>query len=141
MAFRKLPALMVFLFINAALALYVLLARGLYGQWPRLDGLQPWQRAFMLSLVPITAAFCEELIWRGHLIPELEARKRSAAAAIVLSAVSFAAIHGVFLVDKLAFTFILGLGTGLYWVRERNLLPLMLGHWVADVWTFGLSVL
>lgn len=140
-AFRKLPAVAIFLFFNAALGIYVVVATGIYGQWPRLNELQPWQRAFLLLPVPITAAFCEELIWRGHLIPELESRKRARSAAIVLSAVSFAAIHGIFLVDKLVLTFILGLGTGFYFVRERNLLPLMFSHFVADLWTFGLSVL
>jgi membrane protease YdiL (CAAX protease family) len=141
LGFRKLPAAAIFLFINGALAIYVLAASGIYGQWPRLDGLQAWQQAFLILLVPITAAFCEELIWRGHLVPEFISRGRAVSTAIVLSAISFATIHGIFLVDKLVFTFILGLGTGLYFARERNLVPLMFGHFVADLWTFGLSVL
>jgi len=140
-AFRKLPALAIFLFVNAALGIYVFVAIKIYGQWPRLDELQAWQRAFLLLPVPITAAFCEELIWRGHLIPELESRNRSASTAIVLSAISFATIHSIFLVDKLVLTFILGLGMGLYFTKERNLLPLMFSHFVADLWTFGLSVM
>jgi len=73
--------------------------------------------------------------------PEFISRKRAVPTAIVLSAISFATIHGIFLVDKLVLTFILGLGTGLYYVRERNLIPLMFGHFVADLWTYGLSVL
>jgi len=140
-SFRKLPALAIFLFINAALGIYVFAAGKIYGQWPRLDELQAWQRFFLLLPLPITAAFCEELIWRGHLIPELESRNRTVSAAIVLAAVSFATIHSIFLVDKLVLTFILGLGMGIYFTRERNLLPLMLSHFVADLWTFGLSVL
>jgi membrane protease YdiL (CAAX protease family) len=139
--FRKLPALAIFLFVNAVLGAYVWVAVRIYGQWPRLDSLQAWQRLFLLLPVPITAAFCEELIWRGHLIPELESRKKTMSAAIVLSALSFAAIHNVFLVDKVIMTFILGLGMGFYFTRERNLLPLMFSHFVADLWTFGLSVL
>jgi len=145
--FRKLPAIAIFLFVNAALGIYVLAATKIYGQWPRLDDLQAWQRAFVLVLVPVTAAFCEELIWRGHLISELElrrlraGRKRVASTAIILSAISFATIHGIFLLDKLVLTFILGVGMGFYFTRERNLVPLMFSHFVADVWTFGLSVL
>jgi membrane protease YdiL (CAAX protease family) len=68
-------------------------------------------------------------------------RQRTSTAAIILSSVSFAAIHGVFLVDKLILAFILELGAGLYFIRERNLLPLMFSHFVANFWTFGLSVL
>jgi hypothetical protein len=52
-----------------------------------------------------------------------------------------AAIHNIFLVDKVIMTFILGLGMGFYFVKERNLLPLMFSHFVADLWTFSLSVL
>lgn len=140
LAFRWLPALVVFLFFNGALLVYVFVASRVYGEWPDLSGLSAWQRSFLLLPVPITAAFCEELIWRGHLIPELIARRRAASTAIVLSAISFATIHGVFLIDKLVLTFVLGLGAGLYFVRERNLLPLMFSHLVADIWTFGLSV-
>lgn len=146
-SFRALPAVLVFLFVNAALGAYVLVAAKLYGQWPRMDDLQVWQRAFMLLPVPLTAAFCEELIWRGHLIPELEVRrrmagrKRAAATAVVLVAISFATIHGIFLLDKLVLTFILGVGMGIYYTRERHLVPLMFSHFVADVWTFALSVL
>lgn len=140
-AFRWLPAVVIFLFVNGVLAVYVFAAVGIYGAWPRLDGLQAWQQAFLLLPLPVTAAFCEELIWRGHLIPELESRRRARSVAIVLSAVSFATIHGIFLVDKLIMTFIFGLGTGIYFARERNLLPLMFSHFVADLWTFGLSVL
>jgi membrane protease YdiL (CAAX protease family) len=141
LGFRELPAIAIFLFVNAALAIYFLAATRIYGQWPRLDELQTWQRLFLLVPVPLTAAFCEELIWRGHLIPELETRRKSASTAIVLAAISFASIHGIFILDKLVLTFILGLGMGFYFTRERNLLPLMVSHFVADVWTFGLSVL
>jgi membrane protease YdiL (CAAX protease family) len=140
-AFRKLPAVVIFLVFNAALAGYVLITSAVHGGWPRFPELVAWQRAFMLLALPITAAFCEELIWRGHLIPQLEARGRTQAAAILLSAISFACIHGVFFPDKLLLTFVLGVAAGVYYVKERNLIPLMVSHWVADVWTFALSVL
>jgi membrane protease YdiL (CAAX protease family) len=140
-AFRWLPAIAVFFFINAALAAYVVLVTVIHGQWPQLDELQAWQRAFLVLPVPITAAFCEELIWRGHLLPELLNRGRTISTAITLAAISFASIHGIFLVDKLVLTIVLGIGTGFYFVKERNLLPLMFSHLVADIWTFGLSVL
>jgi membrane protease YdiL (CAAX protease family) len=139
-SFRFLPALAVFLFMNAAIALYVIAASAIYGQWPHLSGLRLWQQLFVAILIPLTAAFCEELIWRGHLIPEFLGRGRVVATAIVLAAISFASIHGVFLLDKLIMTFVLGLGTGVYFVKQRHLVPLMISHLVADVWTFGLSL-
>lgn len=140
-AFRKLPAVVILLVFNAALAGYVWIVSAVYGEWPRFPDLLTWQRAFILLALPITAAFSEELIWRGHLIPELEARGRTQAVAILLSATSFACIHGIFFLDKLFLTFVLGVAAGVYYVREKNLIPLMVSHLVADVWTFALSVL
>ncbi len=125
---------------NAAMALYMALAPRLSGGWPDLRALPLWQRLTLFLAVPLQAAFCEELIWRGYLIPALQARGRSAAAAVVLSALSFALIHGVFLLGKLALTFALGLLTGAYYLRERRLTPLMLAHLLADLWSFGLLV-
>jgi membrane protease YdiL (CAAX protease family) len=139
--FRIVPATGIFLFFNVALAAYVWLTTILYGAWPNLSNLLTWQRAFLLLAVPISAAFCEELIWRGHLVSALEDAGRTRRSAIALSAVSFACIHGVFFLDKLALTFVIGIVAALYVVKERNLLPLMLAHFVADLWTFGLSVL
>ena len=138
--FKRLPALALFVIFNLLFIIYIPLISLIYGQWPRLDNLLIWQRLFIVLAVPLQAAFCEELIWRGHIIPELKARGRSDFAAILLSAASFALIHGIFLIDKLLLTLILGLITGLYYLRERHLLPLMISHLIADVWTFALSV-
>ena len=138
--FKWLPALALFIVFNLLFIIYIPLVTLIYGQWPRLETLLIWQRLFIILAVPLQAAFCEELIWRGHIIPELKARGRSDIAAILLSALSFALIHGIFLVDKLLLTFILGLVTGMYYLRERHLLPLMISHFIADVWTFTLSV-
>lgn len=140
-SFRPSPAVGIFVFYNAALAAYVWLTTIVYGAWPNLSNLLTWQRVFLLLAVPLSAAFCEELIWRGHLISALEAAGRTRRSAIVLAAVSFACIHGVFFLDKLALTFILAVVAGVFVVRERNLIPLMISHFVVDLWTFGLSVL
>ena len=35
------------------------------------------------------------------------------------------------------FTFLFGIVTGYYYVRERNLIPLMITHAVVDFWSFG----
>ncbi|MBN2146895.1 MAG: CPBP family intramembrane metalloprotease, partial [Anaerolineales bacterium] len=57
---------------------------------------------------------------------------------VLLSSLSFAAIHGVFLPDKLLVTFLLGIISTVYYLKERNLAPLMLTHWFVDMWSFGL---
>lgn len=94
----------------------------------------------MLTFLPITAGFCEELIWRGYIFTQLEARGYRLAKAIVLSAISFALVHGIWVPDKLLTTFLFGIVAGLYYARKRNLIPLMITHIVMGVWSFGLSV-
>ena len=100
--------------------------------------MHPLQMILFMLFVPITAAFTEELIWRGHIISGFELRGKSSWVALLLSAISFALIHGVFLPDKLLVTFILGIVTGIYYLRERSLLPIMVTHWFVDVWSFGI---
>jgi membrane protease YdiL (CAAX protease family) len=138
--FKWLPALTLFLVFNLVFIIYIPLVTLIYGQWPRLDNLLIWERLFLGLAVPLQAAFCEELIWRGHIIPELKARGKLDFAAITLSALSFALVHGIFLIDKLLLTFILGLVNGIYYLRERHPLPLMISHFSVDVWAFALSV-
>jgi len=58
--------------------------------------------------------------------------------AILLSSVSFAVIHGFFLVDKIIVTTLFGAIAGLYYVRERNLPVLMATHVALDVIAFSL---
>ena len=137
--FEWLPAILVFIAFNALFGTYVAIYARFLGGWPRFPEWAAWQRALMIGFVPVTAAFCEELIWRGYILSRLEARGRGRWSAIVLSAVSFALIHGV-LPDRLLVTFLLGIAAGYYYTRERNLVPLVFTHWFVDVWrSFALS--
>jgi membrane protease YdiL (CAAX protease family) len=136
-SFNWQAALLMTVAFNAVFAVYIILLR--LGR-PDLDytGLAAWQKGFMLVLTPLTAAFTEELIWRGHLITGWMSRGKSAWQAVVLSALSFSMIHGVFLPARLMVTFLIGLIAGAYYVQERRLLPLMAAHWLVDVWSFAL---
>jgi membrane protease YdiL (CAAX protease family) len=134
--FRWLPALLVFVAFNGIFAVYI-------GAWwfrglRPYEGLMTWQRVLIIALIPLSAAFCEELIWRGYIITRLEARGTKAWSAILISATSWALIHGIFLPDRVAVTFLIGVVTGFYFVRERNLVPLMVTHAVVNLWSFGL---
>ena len=136
--FKWTPAVLVFVAFNVLFGAYVAVYKWVLGGWPAYGDWTTWQRVFMIGFVPVTAGFCEELIWRGYIITRLEARGRGRWSAVLLSAVSFALIHG-FLPGKLLVTFLLGVVGGFYYTRERNLVPLMLAHLVVDVWSFGLS--
>jgi membrane protease YdiL (CAAX protease family) len=135
LGFYWLPAALLFIAINLLMLLYMFGLKALYGSLGYED-LANWQRVAMIILIPITAAFCEELIWRGYVLPGwLSTGKRWFA--ILLSALSFALIHGIFLPDKLLMTFIFGIITAYFYTRERNLLPLFFTHWFVDLWSYG----
>jgi len=138
--FRWGPALLVFVLLNAIFAVYI--ARlWASGELQAFGDLAIWQRLFIVALLPVTAGFGEELIWRGYVITQLEARGRGWWSAVLLAAISFALLHGLYLPDKLLVTFLLGIVAGFYFIRERNLIPLMVTHTFLDLWGNGLLLI
>lgn len=132
--FRWLPAAFVFLGLNAIMAVFMAILSAFAG-FPYYEGLRLWQRLLFVVIIPPTAGFCEELIWRGYVITRLEARGRGRWATILLSAVAFALIHGSPI--HWVFTFLMGIVAGYYYSRERSLVPLMITHAVIDLWSFA----
>ncbi len=136
--FHLLPTAAVFVILNLITAFFIVSLRLIFGVPVYLD-LSLGQRLFLGILVPVSAGFCEELIWRGYVITRLEARGRGPLSAIVLAAVPFALIHGEPL--HWIYTFLFAVVAGLYYIRERNLVPLMVIHAVVDLWSSGWFVL
>ena len=138
--FRWGPAVILFISVNALFAAYILC---LMSRMPDLTyhDMTPFQAILFIFLTPVTAAFTEELIWRGHIISGLELRGSNSWVALIISSTSFALIHGVFLPDKLLVTFLIGVLFGIYYIRQRTLLPIMVTHWIMDVWSFGIFLL
>ena len=139
LAFRPLPALGAVLAALLVAAIYFILAVRVYGDTIAASyvGLATWQRLTILLVVPATAAFCEELIWRAFIPREMEARRYRFRSIVTLASLSFALIHGIFLPDKVLMTFLLGVILALYFLRERNLLPAIVAHWLIDTGSFG----
>jgi len=135
--FRWVPAILLFIICNGIFIGYILY---LISRMPDLTyrDMSTPQIILFLLLTPLTAAFTEEIIWRGHIITGFELRGRNSWIALLISSTSFALIHGVFFPDKLLVTFLIGIVTGIYYIRERNLFPIMFTHWVMDVWSFGI---
>lgn len=130
------PAIFMFMVANAVWLIYIVL---LSHQMPNLSyrNLTLWQIFLLLLITPATAAFTEELIWRGHILTGFDLRGKKPLAALAISSVSFALIHGVFFPDKILFTLLIGVILGLYYQREKVLFPLMITHWIMDLWSFG----
>jgi membrane protease YdiL (CAAX protease family) len=135
--FKWLPAALMFVGTNAIMGLLMVTLAGLEKASPGFsyyEGLRLWQSLLLVVVVTVSAAFCEELIWRGYVITRLEARGRRRGVAVLLSAVLFALIHSPL---HWPFTFLYGLLAGYYYGRERNLIPLMITHAFVNLWTFG----
>jgi len=139
LSFRLLPAIGLVVGANLLWGVYMALTSLLYGATITNSyiGLASWQRFLIILATPATAAFCEELIWRAIIPLQMEARHYGLGRIVALSSLSFALIHGVFLVDKLIITFLLGVIFTLYFLKERNLVPSIVAHWLLDVGSLG----
>ena len=140
MQFRWGPTILLFISANALFAGYIFY---LISRMPDLTyrDMTPLQAILFILLTPITAAFTEELIWRGHIISGLELRGSNSWVALLISSASFSLIHGIFFPDKLLVTFLIGIMFGIYYIRQRTILPIMITHWIMDVWSFGIFLL
>lgn len=135
--FRWFPAALMFAGANVIMAAMMVMLAALQSASPDFsyyEGLRTWQLLLFVTAIPVSAGFCEELIWRGYVITRLEARGRGRWNTILISAVSFALIHSPL---HWPFTFLFALVAGYYYTRERNLLPLMIAHAIVDFWSFG----
>ena len=135
--FRWLPATLMFVGLNAIMALLMVTLAGLEKASPGFsyyEGLRLWQSLLLVIVIAVSAAFCEELIWRGYVITRLEARGRGRWVTVLLAAIFFALIHSPL---HWVFTFLYGLLAAYYYTRERNLIPLMITHAFVNLWTFS----
>lgn len=132
-----LPAVTMFVAFNGLFAAYIWFVNAYMDGWPEYSDWGTAQTLFMILVVPLTAAITEEFIWRGYILRSLLERT-TAWRAILLSALSFAFIHGL-MPDRLLVTFLIGVVAGYYYYRERRLLPLIFAHLFLDVWSFGIT--
>ena len=100
--------------------------------------------AFSVAAIAVFPAACEEILFRGVVLPSL-ARPLGALGAVLASALLFGLIHLDFAGDEPAFTripfaILVGVGLGLLRVRTGSLLPPILGHAVLNAITFATVV-
>lgn len=97
--------------------------------------------AFSVAAIAVFPATCEEILFRGAVLPAL-ARPFGATGAVLASAVMFGLIHLDPVGDASAFTripfaILVGVGLGLLRVRTGSLLPPILAHGVLNTITFA----
>lgn len=92
-----------------------------------------WARLFWV-VAALTAAICEETLWRGIAITELEARTGSTLVAILASSFSFAFFHGGFQQGAVVFAYrlMIALVLAMLYRRRGNLRLVILIHFLMD---------
>lgn len=100
--------------------------------------------AFSVAAIAVFPAACEEILFRGVVLPSL-ARPLGAVGAVFGSALMFGLIHldvaaGAPAFTRIPFAILVGVGLGLLRVRTGSLLPPILGHAVLNTITFATVV-
>jgi len=100
--------------------------------------------AFSVAAIAVFPAVCEEILFRGVVLPSL-ARWMGSTGAVFSSALMFGLIHldiaaGVPVFTRVPFAILVGVGFGLLRVRTGSLVPPILGHAVLNTITFATVV-
>lgn len=106
-----------------------------------------WLGIWSITIMPITVALAEELLYRGVALHAL-ADRFGTVATIVLTALFFGLQHASLSTENLPAmlarvitTTLAGVLFAVLAVRLRRLLPLIIGHWALDVLGLGLPML
>ena len=93
----------------------------------------------LLIFTCLTAAFTEELIFRGYLLPRLQILLNNSWASIILSSLLFGLAHfGFSDLNRMLFPFIIGIIFSFYYYKYRSLTVLIICHFLMDFYsTYG----
>ncbi len=90
----------------------------------------------LLVFTCVTAAFTEELIFRGYLLPRLEVLLKNKWVAIIISALLFGIAHGGYGdLNRMLIPFIIGIIFAFYYFRYRSLTVLIICHFLIDFYS------
>ncbi len=115
------------------------------------DDIKPdqWRLFAMVGFTTLLVGFSEELVYRGIVLSAF-LRENKPVAGILVSAITFSLLHSVNILAGLAFseiitqiviTFLFGLLFGLLRIKIKNIIPLMIFHWLWDFALIGSGAL
>jgi membrane protease YdiL (CAAX protease family) len=114
--------------------------------WDAMTPHGPGEALLALGTVALAPAVCEEILFRGVLLPALLTRQ-GATAAILVSAGLFASLHiaptsdGGVTLYQVPQALLVGIALGVLRVRSGSLLPGLLAHTLYNATTFALVML
>ncbi|MEO6126850.1 MAG: CPBP family intramembrane glutamic endopeptidase [Ferruginibacter sp.] len=89
---------------------------------------------FLLVFTCLTAGVCEELIFRGYILPRLQLIFKNTTAAVVVSSLLFGLLHYRYgTLANMFGPFFIGLVSALYYWKYRNIKVLILCHFLWDL--------
>lgn len=106
-----------------------------------------WFGIWSITVMPVTVAFAEELLYRGYLLPRIRARIGLLPAIVVVSLAfgiqhaGLSASSGQAVLARVITTFLLGIVLAVAMTKLKRLWPLIIGHWLIDVVGLGVPVL
>lgn len=108
-----------------------------------------WSAFMITGIVTLLVGISEELMFRGIILQAL-LKSGSAQRAVLISALAFSSLHAINIIahhswlmmaGQLAMTFIFGLFSAAVTIRLRNLLPMIVFHWLWDFQAFVPTVM
>jgi membrane protease YdiL (CAAX protease family) len=114
--------------------------------WNAMTPRSPGDALLSLAAVALVPAVCEELLFRGMLLPAMLTRQ-SASAAVLLSAALFASLHvlptsdGGVSLYQVPQAMLVGVALGALRLRSGSLLPGVLAHTLYNATTFALVMM
>lgn len=92
-----------------------------------------WNLFLLFPLMSLANGFAEELVVRGHLLPNFERLTGSSLAALLITTASFAGYHAYQGPYGVLSTGVIGLVYGAVFLATRRLWPLVLAHAATDL--------
>lgn len=90
----------------------------------------------LLIFTCLTAAFTEELIFRGYMLPRLDILFKNKWLSILVSAFLFGIVHiGYGDFERMLFPFIIGTVFGIFYYKYRSLTVLIICHFLMDFYS------
>ncbi|OYO24732.1 CPBP family intramembrane metalloprotease [Enemella dayhoffiae] len=106
-----------------------------------------WLGIWAISIMPVTIALAEELVYRGYAMDSLQGRF-GAAGALLISAAFFGLQHSALTawdpraqLARFVATFLGGVVLGLLFRWRKRLWPVVVAHWLLDVLGLGVPLL
>ena len=87
---------------------------------------------FNSFIISVTAGFCEEIIWRGYALKYLTKIHNSPVIALIISSIFFGLFHWGYGLYGIVSTAIIGLIFGIIVLWRKNLLAVILIHFLVD---------